>query len=135
MPMPSTVLLAEDNPADVFLVREAIKTHNLEINLHVAKDGQAAIEFIEAAERGGDIPQLALLDINLPKKSGLEVLDRLRQSSAYGTIPVAMISSSPSPHKVINLSQESLDHFFTKPSDYEKFMKLGELIRQLLNRA
>jgi chemotaxis family two-component system response regulator Rcp1 len=130
------ILLAEDNTGDVFLVREALLTHNLLVNLHVVRDGEAAITFIEAAEQGDDspCPQLAVLDLNLPRKTGLEVLERLRRSTKLGSIPVALISSSRSPNDV-SITHLKADYFFTKPSDYEKFMALGGIIKSLLQRS
>src|SRR4051812_9690862 len=94
-----TILLAEDNPADVFLVREALAAHALQVNLHVVKDGEAAIRFIEAVDQADDLrcPELVLLDLNLPKKSGLEVLATLRRSIKCAKVPVAIISSSRAP--------------------------------------
>lgn len=131
----TNILLAEDNPADVFLVREAMKAHDLEVNLHVVCDGEMAIEFIEAAEKNGDspCPHLALLDLNLPRRSGLEVLARLRRSKTCGNIPVAIISSSRDPGEMVILAQLQADHYFTKPSDYDQFMALGGIIKGMLN--
>ena len=138
--MPNTcteILLAEDNAGDVFLVREALRAHDVAVNLHVVRDGESAIQFIEAAERdaGSPCPQLALLDLNLPRKSGLEVLARLRLSAKCGHIPVAIISSSKSMLEATTITQLRADHFFTKPSDYDRFMALGAIVKNLLQRS
>ncbi len=136
MPIPRPdILLAEDNPADVFLVREALRLHDLDVSLHVVRDGETAILFIETAERDetAPCPHLAVLDLNLPRKSGIEVLARLRRSEKCGDIPVAIISSSRSPAETATLTQLRADHFFTKPSDYTKFMSLGAILKRLLD--
>src|SRR5437868_1198675 len=128
-PVPD-VLLAEDNPADVFLIKEALRVHEVEVNLHVVSDGEAAIRLIEAAEKREIAcePKMALLDLNLPRKTGIDVLIHLRSSATYGNIPVAIISSSRS---VENLGGR-IEHFFTKPSDYDRFMALGGIVKNLL---
>jgi CheY-like chemotaxis protein len=128
------ILLAEDNAADVYLVQAALQTYDLTLPLHVVNDGQAAIEFIESAERGDEwpCPALALLDLNLPKRDGLEVLARLRGSAKCGRIPVTMISSSRPPSGLVDGPAPQADRFFTKPSNYEAFMQLGAVVRDLL---
>jgi chemotaxis family two-component system response regulator Rcp1 len=107
------------------------------VNLHVVSDGERAIEFIEAAEydESSPCPELALLDLNLPKKSGLEVLARIRRSAKCGNIPVAVISSSRSANEARAISQLRADRFFTKPTDYDQFMVLGGIVKELLDRA
>ena len=129
-----TILLAEDNAADVYLVREALRAHNLADNLHVVADGEAAIRFIEEMEKVEDSPslELALLDLNMPKRSGLEVLAHLRRGAKCGQIPVVMISSSRGPSKTKDTPYRDADRFFTKPSDYDEFMRLGEIVSHLL---
>ena len=94
-----TLLLAEDNLPDALLVREAIRHENLQIDLHIVSDGQKAIEFIERAESDEDAPcpQCMLLDLNLPKVEGFEILRRVRASVKCGAIPVVVITSSDSP--------------------------------------
>lgn len=131
-----TILLAEDNAADVFLVREALRAHNLSANLHVVADGEEAIRFIEEVEVD-DAPslELALLDLNMPKKGGLEVLAHLRRSAKCGQIPVVMISSSRSLGRAKGEPSHEADRFFTKPSDYNEFMRLGGIVRNLLQSA
>ncbi len=129
------ILLAEDNPADVFLVKEAIRTYALSVNLHVVRDGEAAIRVIEAIEHGERevYPGVILLDLNLPRRTGLEVLARLRESIQCGGIPVAIISSSRQPAELASEAGVHADRFFTKPSDYDRFMELGGIIRDLLH--
>src|SRR3982751_2149862 len=126
------ILLAEDNPGDVFLVGEALKAHGLIVSLHVAYDGEQAISFIDAADQNENAPRpdVALVDLNLPKKSGLEVLPRLRRSVTSANIPVAVISSSPRAAESVAKAELHADYYFTKPSDYNQFMVLGEIVKK-----
>ena len=100
VPLRLNLLLAEDNLPDVLLVREVIRKENLAVDVHVASDGQKAIEFIERAEQDSNAPcpHLLLLDLNLPKKDGFEVLQRLRATERCKDIPVVVITSSDSPN-------------------------------------
>jgi chemotaxis family two-component system response regulator Rcp1 len=128
-------LLVEDNPADVFLIRQAILSHSLDIDLYVASDGDEAYEFIERAENDSERsprPELVLLDLNLPKRSGREVLERLRQSAGYSTVPVVILTSSDLSDDRKELSALGADRYFCKPSTYDEFLKIGAVIKELL---
>jgi DNA-binding response OmpR family regulator len=128
-------LLVEDNPADVFLIRQAILSHSLDIELYVASDGDEAYEFIERAENDSERsprPELVLLDLNLPKRSGREVLERLRQSAEYSTVPVVVLTSSDLSDDRKKLSALGADRYFCKPSTYDEFLKIGAVIKELL---
>src|SRR3954471_11432536 len=109
-PMPSTdrpkkiegvklaVLLVEDNRADVLIIEEAIAMHGLPIDLHVLSDGGKAFEYIDRADRDSTpCPDLLVLDLNLPKRSGKEVLQRVRESPKWKDVPVLVMTSSNSP--------------------------------------
>jgi two-component system, chemotaxis family, response regulator Rcp1 len=114
-------------------VREAIRLENLPLELHVVPDGQRAIDFIARAEQDPDAPcpHLLLLDINLPKADGFEVLRRLRDSDRCGAVPVLMISSSDSPPDR-NQAAELGAGYFRKPPSYDEFLKLGSVLKNLL---
>ncbi len=133
-----TVLLAEDNPADVLLVREAFLAHDIRVNLRVFTDGAAAIRFIEDSEGDESVPRpvLALLDLNLPKRTGLEILARLRASGTWRAMKVVMISSSRGPQGTGDARFiVGADYFFSKPNDHALFMELGRIAKQLLEAA
>lgn len=134
-PVPArlNLLLAEDNLPDALLVREAIKMQDLPINVHVASDGQRAMDFIDQADKDQDAPcpHVLLLDINLPKADGFEVLRRLRESKRCGNVPVLMISSSDSPLDRNQASQLGAG-YFRKPPSYDEFLKLGDVLKKLL---
>ena len=127
------LLLVEDNLPDALLVREAIRKENLPLEVHLAADGEKAIDFIENAEKNPDAPspQLVLLDLNLPKVSGLEVLRRLRASERFKSLPVLIVSSSDAPADRAWAAELSAKYFL-KPANYAEYMKLGTVLKYLL---
>ena len=127
-------LLAEDNLADVLLIQEAIELHAVPIDLHVVEDGEKALEFIERAENDPDFPcpDVLLLDLNLPKRSGKEVLQRVRQSEKCKDILVLIITSSDLSKDREDLAGLGANHYFRKPTSYEQFLKVGEVLKALL---
>jgi CheY-like chemotaxis protein len=127
------LLLAEDNLPDALLVREAIRAQNLPLEVHVASDGQRAIEFIARAEvdLNAPCPHLLMLDLNLPRADGFEVLRRLRASEKCRDTPVLIISSSDSQNDRSQAAELGAA-YFRKPPSYEEFLKLGGVLQQLL---
>ena len=127
------LLLAEDNLPDALLIREVIRTEGLPIDIHVAPDGQVAIDFIEKSDADPDAPcpHFLLLDLNLPKRDGFEVLQRLRESDKCKRIPVMIITSSDSAGDRRQAAELGAA-YFRKPPSYQEFMKLGPVMRKLL---
>jgi CheY-like chemotaxis protein len=127
------VLLAEDNLPDALLVREAVRIHDLPLNIYAAADGQEAIEFIAKAEEDGTAPcpHLLLLDLNLPKVEGFEVLRRLRESKRLSGIPVLIVSSSDSPDDRGAAAALGAG-YFRKTTSYDEFLKLGAVLKKML---
>jgi DNA-binding response OmpR family regulator len=125
--------LAEDNLPDALLVREAIRMENLPLEVYPATDGEQAIAFIELAEQDpqAPIPDIVLLDLNLPKVDGFEVLRRIRASGKYKHIPVLIITSSDSPSDREESAKLGAS-YFRKPPNYEEFMKVGASLRRFL---
>jgi chemotaxis family two-component system response regulator Rcp1 len=128
------ILVVEDNRADVFLIREAIAQTRIGIDLHLATDGEKAVEFIFAADSndGNPAPDLILLDLNLPRKSGAEVLRHIRRSRRCAGTPVLIVSSSDSERDRADAARFGASGYFRKPSSYAGFMKLGAAVRELL---
>ena len=126
-------LLAEDNPADVLLVREAIHLHGLPIELKVIDDGQHAFEYLEQVD-SAQVPEPALLilDLNLPRRDGQQLLKRARESAKYGAVPIVIITSSDSPRDRAETERLGASRYFRKPTTFDEFMKLGEVLRELL---
>ncbi len=131
------VLLVEDNPGDVLLVEEVIDTHNLPIELFVADDGEKAFAFIQEAEQdpAAPCPDMVLLDLNLPKCSGFDVLKRIRQSERCKRVPVLILTSSDSPRDRAETARLGADRYFKKPANYDDFLRVGETIRDMLPKS
>ncbi len=106
---------------------------NLPLEVYVAPDGQQAIDFIARAEKDPDAPcpHFLLLDLNLPKRDGFEVLQRLRSSTKCKDIPVLIITSSDSPDDVSEAAALGAG-YFRKPPNYDEFLKLGGVLRQII---
>ena len=130
---PLAVLLVEDSPADVFLVRRAMQESGGNFQLEVADDGEKAIRILERVDAGTDTkaPDILVLDVNVPRKTGNEVLEWLRRSPRHGKIPVVMISSSDSPDDRRRALELGATEYFRKPSTLAEFMQLGKLVRRL----
>ena len=117
--------MAEDNLGDIILIREAFAERNLIDRISVVKDGKQALEFIykDGKYANAETPDLIILDINLPKINGLEVLKKIKKSKDLKKIPVIMLTSSSS-QKDINESYDNYANcFITKPDDVDDFLK------------
>jgi two-component system, chemotaxis family, response regulator Rcp1 len=123
---PIEVLLVEDSPGDVRLTREAFKDAKVHINLHVAPDGVEAMAFLkrEGGHANAPRPDLILLDLNLPKKDGREVLQEIKQSPALATIPVVILTTSASEADVLRSYRLHANCYITKPVGLEGFLKV-----------
>ena len=131
------VLLVEDNPVDVFVVTEVLKQCPFRVELHVATNGEEAISFLQRLEADPAAPRpgLVLLDLNLPRVSGTEVLTHIRQRSQCAQVPVVIMSSSELPRDLTAGQQLGANAYFHKPGDYTAYMELGEIVRQLVQPA
>lgn len=127
-------MLIEDSPIDVFLVKAAIAAHGLDIELHVLENGEQATGFIARIESDDSAacPDLFLLDLNLPRTSGFEVLSRLRRSKRCASVPVLVVTSSDADKDRAESAALGATSYFRKPSGYEAFLKIGEVIREML---
>lgn len=123
----------EDNLPDALLVREAIRQEQLPFEMHLAADGQEAIEFIARAETDLEAlrPEFVLVDLNLPKADGFEVLQRLRASEKFGTSPVLVVTSSDAPNDRKRAEELGAAYFRKLPS-YDEFLKVGAAVRTLM---
>lgn len=126
--------MVEDNRADVFLIRESIEAACTGATLFVVQDGERAIRFFEEADRdpSAPSPDIVILDINLPKKSGAEVLSRMRLSQRCAHAPILIVTSSNSEKDRETMALLGVNGYFRKPSVYEEFMKLGGLVKGML---
>jgi len=130
------VLLAEDNPADVQFVREALEDRALDCDLHVVTDGDQAIQFIEQLDRCRSMgcPRLLLLDLHLPRRGGEEILRCLRASERCGQTNVVIITSSDLPQDRDNASRYAAIHYFRKPNSLDQYLKLGDVVKEIVER-
>lgn len=128
------MLVIEDNESDVFLIREAIDNASFPVSVRVVNDGEQAVRFFDLADQDMTIPcpALVILDINLPKKQGAEVLKHMRQSRRCGRALVIVASTSESVGDREQMESLGANRYFRKPSNYEQFMRLGEIVRSLL---
>jgi CheY-like chemotaxis protein len=130
----SQILVVEDNPADVFLIRETIQATGIKTQVHVVKDGEEATRFFDDADRddSAPCPWLVILDINLPKKHGTQVLRHLRESRRCRGASVIVVSTSNAAKDREDVFLNGADAYFCKPSKYDDFLKLADLIREWL---
>jgi CheY-like chemotaxis protein len=127
--------LAEDNPADAFLVEEALSLTNLNFTLMKAINGEAASLKLANLEQDKVEVALILLDLNLPKISGHQLLTQVRTSEYLRSTPVIVLTSSDSPQDRLRAAALHVSYYFRKPSDLGEFMKLGNIVETIvLNR-
>jgi chemotaxis family two-component system response regulator Rcp1 len=124
--VPIEVLLVEDSPGDVRLTREALKDAKVHISLHVAADGIEAMAFLERAGTHVHAPRpdLILLDLNLPRKDGREVLKEIKESPNLKSIPVVILTTSSSEADVLQSYNLHANCYISKPVDLDGFLKV-----------
>ena len=127
---PVEILLVEDNPGDVRLTKEALKEGKVYSNLHWAKDGVEALEFLRRKGSFGDVPRpdIILLDLNLPKMDGREVLAEIKQDDDLMRIPVVVLTTSKAEEDVLRSYALHANCYVTKPVDLEKFISVVQSI-------
>jgi chemotaxis family two-component system response regulator Rcp1 len=123
---PIEILLVEDNPGDVRLTEEALKEGKIINNLHLAKDGIEAISFLRREEEYVNAvrPDLILLDLNLPKKDGREVLMEIKEDEELRRIPVVVLTTSRSEEDIIRTYDCHANCYITKPVDFDQFINV-----------
>ena len=127
---PVEILLVEDNPGDVRLTKEALKEGKVYSNLHWAKDGVEALQFLkrEGKHDTAPRPDIILLDLNLPKKDGREVLAVIKKDSVLKHIPVVVLTTSEAEEDVLRSYELHANCYVTKPVDLEKFIHVVQSI-------
>jgi two-component system, chemotaxis family, response regulator Rcp1 len=128
--MPIEVLLVEDSPGDVRLTQEAFRDANSAIHLHVASDGVEAMAFLrrEGAHVGAPRPDLILLDLNLPKMDGREVLAHIKEDDSLKLIPTVILTTSDSEADIVKSYQLQANCYLTKPVQFDAFETLVKSI-------
>ncbi len=129
------VLLAEDNPADVYLIREALREHGVRCTLEVISTGEEVLRIVSGEGNLARPLDLVILDLNLPRHDGIEILQRLRESATLSHVPVVVLTSSDSPRDRKAAMELGATRFLRKPSSLEEFLDLGLIFRNLLTNA
>lgn len=124
----TSVLLVEDNDDDVQLTLRAFQKHKLANDIHVATDGVEALDFLfargaHADRNGAELPQVVLLDLNLPKIDGLEVLRQIRADPRTRTLPVVVLTSSNEERDLVESYRLGANSYVRKPVDFQQFME------------
>jgi len=127
---PVEILLVEDNPGDVRLTEEALKEGKVLNNIHLANDGVEAVSFLQKEGKYTDAvrPDLILLDLNLPKKDGREVLMEIKKDEALRRIPVVVLTTSMAEEDIIRTYDYHANCYITKPVDFDQFIKVVKSI-------
>jgi CheY-like chemotaxis protein len=127
---PIEVLLVEDDPGDVLLIREAFDFNKVHNNLNVVSDGEQALDYLRGTgDYGGRTrPDLVLLDLNLPRKDGREVLAEVKSDPDLRTIPIVVLTTSEAEEDVLKSYQLHANAYVTKPVDFERFVSI---VRQI----
>jgi len=130
------ILLAEDNPADVYLIREALREHGVNCALRVATDGAEVLRMISSEQSLAEAEQhVGLIILNLPRHDGTEILQRLRETAALTHVPVVVLTSSDSPRDRLVASQYGAACYLRKPSSLEQFLSMGAVFKDLLEQG
>ena len=130
---PKNVLLVEDNPADIRLTQEALKEGPVQVDLSVATDGVEAVEFLHRTGkyRNAPRPELILLDLNLPRKNGREVLSEIKSDPDLKRIPVLVMTTSKARQDIARAYSLNANCYITKPIDLEDFIDVMRSIEDL----
>jgi len=129
---PMEMLLIEDNLQDARLTIMSLKGHKVEHRLTLIRDGQEAMEFLHQEGRFSRAPRpdLILLDLNLPKKDGREVLTEIKSDGNLQSVPIVILTSSTSDQDRLRAEQLNAESYITKPVDYEEFLALVDQLRR-----
>jgi len=130
--IPIDILLVEDNPGDARLAKEALKDSKLQNNLFIVDDGEEAMKFLlrEKPYTDASRPDLILLDLNLPKKDGREVLKEIKEDENLKRIPVVILTMSKSEEDILKSYNLHANCFITKPIDLDQFIKVVQSIEE-----
>jgi CheY-like chemotaxis protein len=126
------IVLVEDNPADAYLFKKALEEAGVSSQIDVLEDGEEALNYLSKANPDSPVPDLFVLDLNLPKAEGLQVLAALRTSAMFATIPAIIATSSSAPGEQARAEKLGIERFLTKPLSLDGFLQLGHVVRDIL---
>jgi CheY-like chemotaxis protein len=129
------ILLVEDNPADVKITQRAIRESSLPVDLLVVRDGQEAVDYLlreglHAHDDGWRSPDLILLDLNLPRLNGRQVLERIRATPALRAVPVVVLTTSSRTEDVLEMYAAGANTYIQKPQDFARFVQVLQTIQR-----
>jgi CheY-like chemotaxis protein len=127
---PIDVLLIEDDPGDILITREAFEHHKIHNTLHVARDGQEGLDYLyqRGAHEGAQRPDLILMDLNLPKYDGRQLLEQIKSDPDLCHIPLVVLTTSAAEEDILRSYRLHANAYVTKPVGFEEFMNV---IRQI----
>jgi CheY-like chemotaxis protein len=127
---PINVLLIEDDPGDILITREAFEHHKIHNTLHVARDGQEGLDYLyqRGAHEGAQRPDLILMDLNLPKYDGRQLLEQIKSDPDLCHIPLVVLTTSAAEEDILRSYRLHANAYVTKPVGFEEFMNV---IRQI----
>jgi CheY-like chemotaxis protein len=132
------ILLVEDNPIDIDLTLRAFALRKLSNPIMVARDGEEALRYIEKWEQGEPRPVVILLDLNLPKINGLEVLQKIKSHPVFKTIPIVILTTSSEANDLKTAYESGANSYIVKPVDFEQFLNIAgyiDLYWRVVNRT
>lgn len=127
---PIHILLVEDDPGDVLITREALQKNKVNNALHIARDGEQALDFLYRRGEYANAPRpgMILLDLNLPKFDGWEVLAKIKSEPSLMTIPVVVLTTSQAEEDILRSYQLHANAYVTKPVDFDRFLQVVQQI-------
>jgi CheY-like chemotaxis protein len=131
------ILLIEDNPADVRLIKEALKEGNLPASLQSVKDGKEALDYLLQLPpfESAILPDIIILDLNLPRMNGREVLSKIKSMTHLSQIPVIILTTSSSPSDIDDTYQNNANCYITKPFDFSELVDTILLLKNIYKLA
>ena len=122
----ATILIMEDNPTDVMIMQEALSNYKVRIDLHVAVDGVAGMEYLRrmGGHANAPRPDLILLDLNMPRKNGHEVLAEIKSDASLSSIPVVVLTTSSAEDDVARAYGAHVNCYIRKPVDFTRFVEI-----------
>jgi DNA-binding response OmpR family regulator len=134
---PYRLMLVEDNPGDVFLLQEAFRENNIDVEVTRFENGEVALESLLPGKEspGGLVPDVIILDLNLPRLEGLQVLQAIRRSASFRDVPVAVVTSSDSPKDCRDALALGATCYIRKSLRFDEFVShVGSAIKEMLER-
>jgi DNA-binding response OmpR family regulator len=134
---PLEILLVEDNKGDIGLITEFFSDATVLTNLHIAEDGEEAISFLYGKDKflGSPLPDIIILDLNLPKKDGREVLGEIKENNDLKNTPVIILTTSSAEKDILRVYDLHANAYIVKPLDFNEFMKVIKAIEDFWFKA